>query len=50
MIFLDYHDISRTDEPTVVHIDQENGYKIITLAANFEDFICGLVNGSKFKN
>lgn len=50
MIFLDYRNISRTGEPSVVHIDQENSYKITTLAASFEDFICGLVNHSEFGN
>lgn len=50
MIFLDYRNISLIGEPSVVHIDQENNYKITTLAASFEEFIRGLVNCARFES
>lgn len=50
MIFLDYRNIGLTGEPSVVHIDQENSYKITTLAASFENFIRGLVDCAKYEN
>ena len=48
MIFLDYRECGSQGEPKVVHIDQENDYKIVTLADSFEDFIRGLVNEKDF--
>lgn len=48
MIFLDYRECGPQGEPKVVHIDQENDYKIVTLADSFEDFIRGLVNEKEF--
>ena len=42
MIFLDYRDSGPQGEPAVVHVDQENDYKITRLADSFEEFICGL--------
>ena len=42
MIFLDYRECGSKGEPKVVHIDQEQDYKITFLADTFEDFIRGL--------
>ncbi|WP_428981470.1 SMI1/KNR4 family protein [Nocardia brasiliensis] len=41
MIALDYRG---GDEPRVVHVDQEAGYRITTLAPDFATFIDGLVH------
>lgn len=48
MVFLDYRGCGPSGEPEVVHIDQEQGYKITFLADNFEAFIRGLVNEEVF--
>lgn len=48
MIFLDYRESGPNGEPKVVHIDQEQAYKITLLADNFEKFICGLVNADVY--
>lgn len=48
MIFLDYRESGPQGEPKVVHVDQENDYKITYLADNFEEFICNLVNEDSF--
>ena len=48
MIFLDYRECGPQGEPKVVHIDQENDYKITYLADNFEEFICNLMNDEAF--
>lgn len=48
MVFLDYRECGREGEPKVVHIDQEDDYKITPLADSFEDFIRGLVNEAVF--
>lgn len=48
MVFLDYRDCGKEGEPKVVHIDQENNFKITILANNFEEFICGLVNENSY--
>lgn len=44
MIFLDYRDCGPQGEPAVVHVDQENDYKITHLADSFGEFIRGLEN------
>ena len=48
MIFLDYRACGPQGEPAVVHVDQENDYKITHLADSFEEFIRGLEPESAF--
>ena len=48
MIFLDYRACGPQGEPAVVHVDQENGYKITHLADSFEEFIRGLEHESLY--
>ena len=48
MIFLDYRTCGPRGEPAVVHVDQENDYKITHLADSFEEFIRGLEPESAF--
>lgn len=50
MIFLDYRECGLAGEPSVAHIDEDNDYKITTLAASFEEFIRGLVNSKDFES
>lgn len=49
MIFLDYRSCGPQGEPGVVHIDQEDDYKITHLADSFEEFIRGLVSEEEFE-
>ncbi len=44
LFFLDYSDCGPEGEPCVVYIDQENEYKMIYVADNFQDFINGLIS------
>lgn len=48
MIFLDYRACGPQGEPAVVHVDQENDYKITHLADSFEKFIRGLEHESLY--
>ena len=48
MIFLDYRACGPQGEPAVVHVDQENDYKITHLADSFEEFIRGLEHESRY--
>ena len=48
MIFLDYRACGPQGEPAVVHVDQENDYRITHLADSFEEFIRGLENESVY--
>ena len=48
MIFLDYRVCGPQGEPAVVHVDQENDYKITHLADSFEEFVRGLERESLY--
>ena len=48
MICLDYRKNGNTGEPEVVHVDQENEYKVTFLASSFEEFIQSLVHDSVY--
>ena len=48
MIFLDYRACGPQGEPAVVHVNQENDYKITHLADSFEEFIRGLEHESLY--
>ena len=48
MIFLDYRACGPQGEPAVVHVVQENDYKITHLADSFEEFIRGLEHESLY--
>jgi SMI1-KNR4 cell-wall len=48
MICFDYRKNGRAGEPEIVHVDQEDAYKITFLAPDFAAFIKGLVDDSEF--
>jgi hypothetical protein len=48
MLCLDYRQCGPEGEPTVVHIDQELGYKITFVAPSFEAFARGLEDDEDF--
>ena len=48
MICFDYRKNGKDGEPQVVHVDQEDDYKITFLAENFAEFITGLVDEGEF--
>ena len=48
MIFLDYRACGPQGEPAVVHVDQENDYKITHLTDSFEEFVRGLEHESLY--
>lgn len=48
MIFLDYRACGPQGEPAVVHVDQENDYKITHLADSFEESVRGLEHESLY--
>jgi len=50
MIMLDYSKCGKNGEPEVVHVDQENDYKITFLAPDFASFINGLVSEGEYDN
>jgi hypothetical protein len=49
MICPDYRECGPRGEPTVVHVDQEDNYKITYLAKDFESFIRGLEGNDAFE-
>lgn len=48
-VFLDYRKRGPQGEPEVVYVDQEDGYSILRLAENFEEFIRGLASRNVFE-
>ncbi|MDO7844726.1 SMI1/KNR4 family protein [Hymenobacter sp. M29] len=48
VVMLDYRACGTQGEPAVVHVDQEDDYKITFLAPNFEAFVRGLVPSEAF--
>ncbi len=48
VVMLDYRACGKDGEPAVIHVDQEDDYKITFLADNFEAFIKGLVNDEQY--
>lgn len=48
MICFDYRKTGKDGEPAVVHVDQENGFKVTPLAKNFDEFIRGLADEEVF--
>ncbi|MBK1790062.1 SMI1/KNR4 family protein [Persicirhabdus sediminis] len=49
MIALDYRKCGPEGEPEVVHVDQEDDYRITKVAGSFEDFIRGLESDDAFR-
>jgi hypothetical protein len=49
LVMLDYRACGPQGEPAVVHIDQENNYRITPLAPTFEAFVRGLRPESAFE-
>ncbi len=50
MVALDYRKCGRDGEPEVVHVDQEDHYRITKVAGSFEDFIRGLESDDAFRS
>jgi len=48
MVCLDYSECGPMGEPRVVHVDQEEDYKVTLVAPDFETFIRGLVDEGEF--
>ena len=48
MVALDYRECGPQGEPCVVHVDQEDDFRIIFLAPDFSAFIAGLVSEDTF--
>lgn len=48
MIMLDYRKCGKEGEPEVVHVDQDEDYKINFVAKDFETFIKGLLSEEHF--
>ena len=49
LVMLDYRACGPQGEPAVVHVDQEDDYRITPLAPDFEAFVRGLVPESAFE-
>lgn len=50
MIAMDYRACGPSGEPSIAHVDQENGYRITPLAPDFETFVRGLTHESVFED
>ncbi len=48
MIALDYRACGPLGEPAVVHVDQELGYALMSLAVSLDAFLAGLVDVDSF--
>ena len=48
IVMLDYRACGPQGEPSVVHVDQEDGYAVTFLAKDFETFVRGLVHERMF--
>ena len=48
MILLDYRECGKQGEPSVVYVDQEDGYSITFVAPDFATFVRGLVNAEEY--
>jgi len=49
VVMLDYRTCGPTGGPAVVHVDQEDDYRITPLAPDFETFVRGLLPASAFE-
>jgi hypothetical protein len=49
VVMLDYRACGPQGEPAVVHVDQEDDYRITPLAPDFETFVRGLLPASAFE-
>ena len=49
LVMLDYRACGPQGEPAVVHVDQEDDYRITPLAPNFEAFVRGLAHELTFE-
>lgn len=50
MVALDYRSCGPDGEPSVVHVDQEDDYRITKVADTFEEFIRGLESDDAFRD
>lgn len=50
MLCLDYSECGPQGEPRVVHVDQENNYRVTFVAPDFESFIRGLESVQRFES
>jgi hypothetical protein len=48
MVMLDYRTCGPTGEPSVVHVDQEDDFRVTPLAPDFETFLRGLVDADVY--
>ena len=49
MLCLDYRECGPSGEPSVVHVDQEDDYRITCVSPSFEEFIRGLEGDDAFE-